>query len=234
MLSIIIPTLNEECTLPKLLESIRSQDFKNYEIIVSDANSEDGTQQIAKKFGCILVSSKKRRPACQRNNGAKKAQGEWFLFLDADSEIPEDFLKNTVREVEKKNLKAAGFYIKIKKKGYFYKFFTTALNFLFKISQCIRPTSIGVAILSNKKVHFEIGGFDESLLVAEDYDYTYKIFKKNKIKMINSTFVYYSPRRLEREGRVKVILKWLKLTFYVLICGSVRKKIVEYEFGNHN
>lgn len=234
MLSIIIPTLNEEKALPKLLKSIRSQAFVDYEIIVSDGNSEDNTQKIAKKYGCILVNSKKRRPACQRNNGARKAKGEWLLFLDADSELPENFLLKVIKEADKKKLKGAGFYIKIKKKELFYKIFTIILNFIFKYSQLVRPTSIGVAILSDKDVYFEIGGFDENLLVAEDYDYTYKIFKKYKIRMIESSFVYYSPRRLEREGRFKVILKWLKLTLYVLIKGPVKKKIVDYEFGNHN
>ena len=49
MISIVIPTLNEEKYLSKLLKSIKNQTFKDYEIIVSDNNSKDNTKKIAKK-----------------------------------------------------------------------------------------------------------------------------------------------------------------------------------------
>ena len=54
-LSIIIPTYNEEEYLPNLLKSIESQKFKDYEVIVADANSCDNTVKIAKNYGCTVV-----------------------------------------------------------------------------------------------------------------------------------------------------------------------------------
>ena len=51
MLSIIIPAYNEERYLPKLLNCIKKQTYRDYEVIVADANSKDKTRQIAKKFG---------------------------------------------------------------------------------------------------------------------------------------------------------------------------------------
>ncbi len=77
MISIIIPTLNEEKYLPKLLRSIKEQDFKEeLEIIVADANSEDKTREIAKKFSCKIVEG--GLPAKARNEGAKIAKGRFF------------------------------------------------------------------------------------------------------------------------------------------------------------
>jgi len=73
MLSIIIPTLNEENYLPFLLESIKNQDFKDYEIIVADAGSHDKTREIAKNFGCKVVSG--GLPAKGRNEGTKFSRG---------------------------------------------------------------------------------------------------------------------------------------------------------------
>ena len=67
--SIIIPTYNEEEYLPVLLDSIKEQDFDDYEIIVADANSTDKTVEIAKDYGCIVVEG--GLPAVGRNNGAK-------------------------------------------------------------------------------------------------------------------------------------------------------------------
>jgi len=83
MLSIIIPTLNEEKYLPFLLSSIKEQNFKDYEIILSDAGSEDRTIEIAKSYGCRVV--KGGLPAKGRNQGARAAAGDLLLFLDSDT-----------------------------------------------------------------------------------------------------------------------------------------------------
>ena len=53
ILSIVIPTYNEEEYLPKLLESIKMQSYSDYEIIVADANSNDKTREIAEECGCV-------------------------------------------------------------------------------------------------------------------------------------------------------------------------------------
>ena len=55
ILSIIIPTYNEEEYLPNLLESIEKQSFTDYEIIIADANSTDRTREIAEEHGCTIV-----------------------------------------------------------------------------------------------------------------------------------------------------------------------------------
>ena len=107
-LSIIIPTLNEEDYLPLLLESIKKQDFKNYEIIVADANSKDKTKKIAKNYGCrIAVGGSVARG---RNQGAKISKGDLFLFIDADMFFPSSgFLTELIRKFEKRKLKIATF-----------------------------------------------------------------------------------------------------------------------------
>ena len=77
-LSIIIPTYNEEEYLPKLLYSIKEQEFKDYEIIVADAGSVDRTREIAESNGCKVIEG--GLPAVGRNNGAKIAKGKYFYF----------------------------------------------------------------------------------------------------------------------------------------------------------
>ncbi|NCD00641.1 glycosyltransferase [bacterium] len=232
-LSVIIPTLNEEKYLPILLKSLKKQSYKNFEIIVSDANSEDKTKEIAKDFGCKLIVSKKRHPSCQRNEGAKNAKGSIFLFLDADTDIPKNFLEKTVKEFKKRNLIGAGFYMKVRTENKFHQKIVKVLNFFFYISQSIRPTSIGIAMLSTKEGYFKVCGFDETIFIGEDYEFTYKLFKKGKFRMIKDSFVYYSTRRLDKEGARAVLWKWIRAIFYVLFKGPIRKKIVEYEFGNY-
>ena len=86
MLSIVIPTFNEEKFLPHLLKSLKEQTFKDFEIIVADNNSTDATRSVAINVGAKVV--KGGLPARGRNNGAKVARGEWLLFLDADVILP--------------------------------------------------------------------------------------------------------------------------------------------------
>ena len=100
-LSIIIPTLNEEKYLPKLLESIKKQNIKSYEIIVADSNSNDKTREIARKFGCKVVKGRKN-PGSGRNNGAKVAKGSILFFIDADCYIEDNFLQKALNKTKDK------------------------------------------------------------------------------------------------------------------------------------
>ena len=107
MLSIIIPTFNEKKYLPSLLDSIKKQSFKDYEIIVADAGSKDNTADIAKDYGCIVIKGGLLPRG--RNNGAKVAKGDTFLFLDADIILPPFFLSNIIKKFKEDNLGVAGF-----------------------------------------------------------------------------------------------------------------------------
>ena len=82
MLSIIIPTLNEEKYLGRLLRLIKKQSYQPKEIIVADGSSTDKTISIARSFGCRII--KGGTPAQGRTAGGKKAKGKILLFLDAD------------------------------------------------------------------------------------------------------------------------------------------------------
>lgn len=233
MLSIIIPTLNEEKYLPKLLASIKSQSFLDYEIIVSDGRSLDRTQAIAREYGCQVVDSgDKRSPAHQRNKGAELAKGESLLFLDADTRLPAGFLGDSYAEFQKRGLDAAGFYLKFDSPRYWYKVYNGVYGLLCFFGQYFKPASIGVGIMARREFHQRIGGFDESVFIGEDYDYTTRIGRLGKFRMLRSNFIYFSPRRLEKEGSFRVVRKWIKAGIYFIFRGPIRKKIVEYEFGN--
>ncbi len=232
MLSIIIPTLNEEKYLPRLLESIKKQSFSDYEIIVSDGNSQDKTREIATAGACLFITSDKRLPAHQRNEGARQAKGDVFLFLDADTVLPDNFLKNVYSEFKKRNLAAAGFYLKFDSRHWLYLAYNSVYSLLCFFGQYFKPASVGVGIIARPEFHRAISGFDETVFIGEDYDYTTRINKLGKFRMLNSSFIYFSPRRLEKEGYFRVIRKWIKASLYFIFKGPIRKKIVEYEFGN--
>ena len=100
--SIIIPTYNEENYLPPLLKSIKEQKFNDYEVIIADNNSLDRTVDIAKDYGCKVVSG--GLPAVGRNNGAKVATGDILIFLDSDLMLTRNYLEEVVDEFEEEGL----------------------------------------------------------------------------------------------------------------------------------
>ena len=124
--SIIIITLNEEKYLPRLLDSLKQQTYKDFEIIVSDSNSNDKTVEIAKEYSKNFkeFSIKKlgiaKGPAYGRNQGAKLAKYENLLFLDADTILPSNFLEKMLKIKNKRNIDCASFYYKDKYKRFIF------------------------------------------------------------------------------------------------------------------
>ena len=82
MLTIVIPTKNEEAYLPRLPESIQGQTLKPSEIIVADAHSTDRTREIAIAYGAKVVDG--GMISFGRNAGAREVHTAFILFLDAD------------------------------------------------------------------------------------------------------------------------------------------------------
>jgi glycosyltransferase involved in cell wall biosynthesis len=236
MLSIIIPTLNEEKNLGNLLQDIQEQTWTDYEIIISDGNSNDKTIEIAQRYGCkffIEKDNNRRHPSIQRNNGAKIAKGNLFLFLDADTRLPNKyFLEKTITEFNFRKLAISGFYLNFDSKKFFYKFYRKVYNGTAKIAQHIKPLALGAGIISKKEIHDQIGGFDETIFVGEDQVYCERGAKLGKFRLIKSTNIFFSIRRFEKYGPWKMFFQIVYSTIYVLIFGPIKKKIVKYDFGN--
>lgn len=87
-ISVIIPAFNEENFLPKCLESLKKQDFKDFEIIVVDNNSKDKTSEISKKFGVKILKEKNQGAAFAREAGFLKARGKIIATTDANTILP--------------------------------------------------------------------------------------------------------------------------------------------------
>ena len=230
MLSIIIPTLNEENYLPILLDSIRNQGFKDLEIIIADAGSKDKTIEIAKGFGCKII--KGGLQARGRNEGAKVARGNLFLFLDADTILPEDFFEKALKEFKERNLDIASFCLEAKTKSKFKKFlFDAFYNLPILILEKILAHG-AQAILVKKEIFEKVGGFDEEIKFAEDHSFMRKAKKFGKFGILRTVRVFSSLRRFEREGFIKTYLKYLLAEIYMIFFGDIKKEIFKYKFGN--
>lgn len=97
--SVIIPTHNEEESLPISLKSVIDQDYSNIEIIVVDSNSTDSTKEIALKYGATVINYD-GKPLGARLEGVKAAQANYILFLDADQILEVHTIKEAVQLIQ--------------------------------------------------------------------------------------------------------------------------------------
>lgn len=101
MLSVVIPAYNEELVLPRCLQSLRNQDYRGeYEVIVVDNDSTDGTAEVARRSGATVIHCGQKGVACAREAGLQSARGEIVVQCDADSVMPGDWLSKIARHFE--------------------------------------------------------------------------------------------------------------------------------------
>ncbi|MDC7126653.1 MAG: glycosyltransferase [Spirochaetales bacterium] len=233
-ISIVIPTKNEEALLPKLLESIRAQDFDDFEVIVADAFSSDRTRLIAKDYDARIVDG--GLPGAGRNAGASVAQGEFLIFLDADVIIPKGFLKNLYSEMQKKYIDVATCAIVPLSNIRLDLIIHRIINFTVFALLRVDPKAFGFCIFITKRLFERIGGFDESIKFAEDNDLVKRASAYRPLCYLRSTFLRVSVRRFEKEGRLTYTAKGIWLNVYRAFRGEIRhgNKITEYEFGGYD
>ena len=232
-LSIIIPTYNEEQYIPKLLYSIKEQDFKDYEIIVADAGSKDSTRQIAASNGCKVING--GLPAIGRNNGAKIALGEYLLFLDSDVVLSAGYLRSAIEEFQEKDLGIAITQILPLSDKNVDKALHKFANFFMKRVESIKPHGAGCyGILTTKKLHEEVKGFDEGLDFGEDSDYIERMAKISTFKVLRNPSLLVSTRRLEEEGIKDLAFKYTKSTIYDFRGKKISADELDYNFGHND
>ncbi len=222
--SCIIIALNEEKHIKLLLDSLKKQTYKNFEIIVADFNSKDNTRKIAKKYGCAIVPGGKQSFA--RNSGAKIARGKYLLFLDADSILEEDFIKINLNSFKLSRAGVASVPLRPLNGSVLDHFFFRIYNGWMRLIKYISPHGTGACILVKKNVFERVGGFDESILVAEDMDF---LKRAAKYKFTILPFpISTSVRRFQERGRLTTALTLLLIGFHRFFYREVKKDIFDY------
>ncbi|MBI2011685.1 glycosyltransferase [Candidatus Daviesbacteria bacterium] len=197
-LSIIIPTKNEEKNIVRLLKSI---DPKLAEVILVDNFSTDKTVKLATPYLNKLFLAGPERSA-QRNFGAKKASGDYLLFLDADMALSKNLIEKCLNATsEKKTIWA------IKEKSIGRSFWGKALAL--ERNCYIDQDYIIAARFFSKKDFLKIGGYDPNLPAGEDWDLTQRFINKGyRIQIINTPIIHHES--------TDSILNLLKKEYYYI------------------
>jgi len=176
--SIIIPTRNSAGTLDKCLQSIKNQIYKNIEVIIVDCYSEDATGEIAKRYDATLLLKGPERSS-QKNYGAKHANGELLYFVDSDFVLEPDAVTKCVEACKLYDgVTTVNYSVG---KGLWGKSIALKERFL-----AHDPTIQNVRFV-RAKTFFDVGGFDENLIVGEDLDFYARLLEKRyKIGHVNA------------------------------------------------
>jgi glycosyltransferase involved in cell wall biosynthesis len=226
--SVIIPTLNEEKLLPKLLRQIADENLKkkyNFEIIISDGGSADSTIETALKFAdTVKVHTEKinQNIAMGRNAGAKYAAGEILIFINGDIILqdPDKFFSFLNSNFYYSGYLAMTTYVKVfpEEEILADKLFHWAYNNYFRLLN-----NIGVGMgrgecqIVRKEIFEKLNGYNESLAAGEDFDLFKRIKKVGNTLFSNKMCVYESPRRFRKLGYAAVTASWVKNGFSVMI-----------------
>ncbi len=203
-LSIIIPCFNSADTIATQLEALASQRWsESWEVIISDNGSTDGSMDIVKKYEGrlphlrIVDASGRRGRGYARNVAAKVARGESLAFCDADDEVAPGWLAAMGEAVTKYDFVACRIDV--------YKLSPLWIAKMRKHAQASglqtrgAPPSLshagGGTIAVKRRLHEEVGGFDESFLRHQDTEYCWKIqLKGAKLHFVPEAAVHVRLR----------------------------------------
>ncbi|MEM5766315.1 MAG: glycosyltransferase [Candidatus Aenigmatarchaeota archaeon] len=226
--SVIVPTLNEEKYIEFTLKALKAQDYKGkYEIIVADGNSKDNTVKIAKKYVDKVIVVKKKGVSAGKNAGAREAEGEILVFIDADTVATFNLLTEIVKKFEEGVVGVTCPIMPLSAKITEFLLFWMYGQFV-KISLKTKtPQVTGVCVAYERKAFEKIGGFNENIRFCEDFDISERISKLGKIVCTDSAFVMTFPRRIRKWGKIKSIIKYVKFYLMYKLAGKM-PKINEY------
>jgi len=219
VMSVIIPTLNEQENISSLLASLEKQN-QDLEIIVVDGGSTDRTQKIAKSSPQVQLKNSSPGRALQMNTGAETATSDVLVFLHADTTIPENFV-NEAKTVPKDGW--AYFNIELSGNRKVYRLIATMMNLRCKLTSVITGDMV---LIVSRKLFEKVGGFSD-IPIMEDIEISKKLRRFCPPVSLKST-VITSSRRWENRGVLKTILLMWRLRLAYFFGASPEKLANKY------
>ena len=206
--SVIIPTFQEEKYIAAILSKLVNVK-SSIEIIVVDGKSQDNTVEIAKRFTNRVYQIQERGISKARNYGARRANGDILVFLDADVNPPQDFVEIVLKIFNDETVVGATCYIMPARPTFAETVFFLFYNLLIRLCSSFKSHSRGEFFVVRRKEFLKAKGFDESMPCLEDHDLAYRLSKLGKFAFIKDLTVYETLRRFRKLGLTKVVGRWL-------------------------
>lgn len=197
-LSVIIPVLNEAKSIGPLVRYLLENGGSNTtEILVVDANSQDGTAAEASAAGATVLTCPVCSRAAQMNTGARAAKGDVLYFVHADTLPPPSFATDIQASLE------CGYVMGC----YRYKFdsprFLLKINAFFNRFHFLWCQGGDKTFFIRKEIFEELGGYDEHYVIMEEYDFLRRAMPRHPLHIIPK-YAIASARKYEQNGWLRV------------------------------
>lgn len=217
-ISVIVPALNEEKLLERMLRQFTPELVQRFgiEIVVSDGGSTDRTLAIARRLAHRVVENRegiKQTIAMGRNLGARGASGDVFVFLNADTLIKDvgTFFDTILRELPAPGLAALTCSVEVypwEQKAADRLFHGFYNRFFFAMNRVGMAMGRGECHVMMRGVFNRVNGYADLIAAGEDYDMFHRLEKVGFVRFLRDTVVYESPRRYRRYGYAFVTASW--------------------------
>ena len=194
LVSVIIPTYNRADLVRQALASVKAQTYRDFEIVVVDDGGTDGTSEVLSAWREIRVLRHlcRRGVAAARNTGAAAARGQWLAFLDSDDLwLPEKLARQIfwlegqpellICQTEETWVRRG---VRVNKPLSHRQ--VAGHIFLPSLSRCMISPS---AVILDRRLFEDHGGFDENLPAAEDYDLWLRLTWRYEVGLVNEPLV---------------------------------------------
>lgn len=216
LVSIVVPTLNEETQIVATLRALRRMTGEK-EIIVADGGSADATAALARAEGVKVIEAARGRGS-QMHAGARAATGEVLWFVHADTMPPGDALQEMRAALEDPAVAGGNFGLVFDGRSRAAKQLTAIYPWLRMLGLCYGDSGMFV----RRKTYESIGGF-EPLPLFEDLDFLRRLRRAGRFVHLRERMIT-SSRRFERENFALVWLHWTMLQ--VLYWGGVSPHVL--------
>jgi glycosyltransferase involved in cell wall biosynthesis len=217
-ISVIIPTLNEEKLLERMLLQFTPGLVERYgiELVVSDGGSTDRTLEIADARAHTVIRNRegvKQTIAMGRNIGARSARGRVFVFLNADTLVgdPESFFRTVAAEIAATGLSAITCRVEVypDERRASDRAFHGFYNWFFAMMNRVgMGMGRGECHIMTREVFERVGGYADRIAAGEDYDMFRRLESVGRLRFLETIVVYESPRRYRRYGYLYVTVSW--------------------------
>lgn len=246
--SVIIPLFNKRSEVSRAITSVLAQTFQNFEIIVIDDGSTDNGAELVTSCRdprIHLVQQENAGASAARNRGVAEARGEWVALLDADDEWKPTFLK-TVLRLQELFPQAAAFATSYMycTEGVFdrprYRHLPSEpwegiIDNFFRCSLGDSPL-LSSAVMLNKRILDEIGGFPLGQKIAEDLDTWIRIAARYPIAWTSKVeALYYLDTPFSTTKTTKIKNDFITIETLTLLSTEKReyKKDIENLIAKH-
>lgn len=220
--SVIIPTYNRAHLIPRAIQSVLSQTYRDFELIVVDDGSIDNTEEVVKSFDDerirYIKHERNKGVASARNTGIKIAKGKYVAFLDSDDEWFPNKLEKHVQAFKDAPPKVGVVYSGVWVLWYNNRYRKTYISYPCKEKEgdlhhsFLKKNSIfPSAVLVKKECFSQAGMFDEELLAVEDWEQWLRISKYYHFKCIDAplAWIHRTPGSLTEQ--VDTVINALQL-----------------------